>query len=167
VTAAATEPTLLELASAVRRSRGHEEPATLAVVEGAMTLGASAPLHVHAEDEALTVLEGSMTVYAGAQTVQLGPGDSFVAPADVPHTYRSDATRVRYLAASFVRSARAYEDFLRAVTRPPFQPAERVAGGWAGTQEAAALAHVAAANGIQILGAPGELPDDLQHSFAA
>lgn len=164
MTATATEPTLLELAAAVRRSRGHEEPATLAVIEGTMPVGASAPLHVHADDEALTVLEGNMTVHAGAEAVQLGPGESFVAPADVPHTYRADATRVRYLAASFVRSVNAYEDFLRAVSRPPFRA---VARGWAGTQEAAALAHVAAANGIRILGVPGELPADVRCSFAA
>jgi quercetin dioxygenase-like cupin family protein len=167
VTDAATEPTLLELASTVGRSRGREEPTTLAVVEGTMTAGASAPLHVHAEDEALTVLEGSMTVYAGAEAVQLGPGESFVVPAGVPHTHRADATRVRYHAASFVRSARAYEDFLRAVSRPPSRPAAPVGEGWAGTQEAAALAHVAAANGIRILGAPGEFPADVQPSFAA
>ncbi len=132
-----------------------------------MTAGATAPLHVHAEDEALTVVEGSMTVHAGADTVRLGPGESYVARGGVPHTYRADARRVRYLAATFVRSARAYEDFLLAVGRPQSSPATAVTVRWADTQEAAALAHVAAANGIRVLGAPGELPADLPSSAAA
>jgi len=56
-----------------------------------------APLHVHTEDEELSVLEGRLTVYASGNRVELGPGEAWVAPAGVPHTYFEAAGPTRYL----------------------------------------------------------------------
>ena len=47
-----------------------------------------APLHVHAYDEELNVRDCRLTVYAGGTQVELATGQSWVAPAGVPHTYR-------------------------------------------------------------------------------
>ena len=158
----ATEPAAHELANAIRLAEGDARPATVAVVERTMRRGAMPALHVHDDDEAFTVLDGSMTVHAGNEAVRLEAGQTFVARGGVPHTYRAASKRVRYVAASFVRSAGDYEDFLRAVSRPPTGDGALIAAGWPNTQEAAALERLAAANGIRVLGAPGELPAALE-----
>jgi len=107
-----------------------------------------APLHVHMEDEELSVLEGRLTVYAGGTTVELGPGEAWVAPAGVPHTYRADTSRVRLVATSAVRAPGHYEDFLHAVAEPADLTEE----------DEATLAVLAAPIGVEVLGAPGALP---------
>ncbi|HEX3255859.1 MAG TPA: cupin domain-containing protein [Gaiellaceae bacterium] len=106
------------------------------------------PLHVHAEDEELRVLDGRLTVFAGGRQVELRAGESWVAPAGKPHTYRAESPRVRLVAATSVRAAGSYEDFLRAVAEPSELTAE----------DEANLAVLAGPAGIRILGAPGELP---------
>jgi len=107
-----------------------------------------APLHVHTEDEELSVLEGRLTVYASGTRVELGPGEAWVAPAGVPHTYRAETSNVRLVATSTVRAPGRYEDFLRAVAEPSDLTEE----------DKATLAVLAAPIGVQVLGAPGELP---------
>jgi quercetin dioxygenase-like cupin family protein len=107
-----------------------------------------APLHVHTEDEELSVLEGRLTVYAGVTTVELGPGEAWVAPAGVAHTYRADTSHVRLVASSAVRAPGRYEDFLRAVGEP----------GELTEEDAATLAVLAGPIGVEVLGAPGTLP---------
>jgi quercetin dioxygenase-like cupin family protein len=159
VNEAATTSATHELATAVRRARG-ERPASVAVVERTMGAGAMPALHVHAADEVFTVLDGSMTVHAGDETACLEAGQTFVARGGVPHTYRAGSKRVRYLAASVVRSARDYEDFLLAVSRPSSGDTDGLAESWPSTHEAAALARMARGNGIRVLGPPGMLPAD-------
>jgi quercetin dioxygenase-like cupin family protein len=107
-----------------------------------------APLHVHTEDEELTVLEGRLAVYAGGTRVELGPGEAWVAPAGVPHTYRAETSHVRLVATSAVRAPGRYEDFLRAVAEPSALTPE----------DEANLAMLAGANGIAVLAEPGALP---------
>jgi quercetin dioxygenase-like cupin family protein len=106
------------------------------------------PLHVHTEDEELRVLEGRLRVFAGGRQVELRVGESWVAPAGVPHTYRADSPRVRLVAATSVRAAGSYEAFLRAVAEPSQLTAE----------DEATLAVLGGPAGIRVLGAPGELP---------
>jgi quercetin dioxygenase-like cupin family protein len=106
------------------------------------------PLHVHEADEELRVLEGRLTVYAGGGELELRAGDSWVAPARVPHTYRAESGRVRVLATTETRAAGRYEDFLRAVAEPSALTLE----------DEANLGVLAAATGITVLGAPGALP---------
>ena len=56
-------------------------------VEITLRYGQMPPLHVHPEDEKLSVLEGRLTVFAGGRQLELGAGESWVAPSGVPHTY--------------------------------------------------------------------------------
>jgi quercetin dioxygenase-like cupin family protein len=107
-----------------------------------------APLHVHTEDEEFSVLEGRLTVYASGTRVELGPGEAWVAPAGVPHTYRAETSHVRLVATSTVRAPGHYEDFLRAVAEPSDLTEE----------DEANLAMLAGANGIAVLAEPGALP---------
>jgi quercetin dioxygenase-like cupin family protein len=107
-----------------------------------------APLHVHTEDEELSVLEGRLTIYASGNRIELGPGEAWVAPAGVPHTYRADTSQVRLVAASAVRAPGRYEDFLHAVAEPSQMSPE----------DEANLAVFAGANGIEVLAEPGALP---------
>lgn len=135
-----------------------DRSARISVVERRMGAGDMAPLHVHPDDEVFEVLEGALTLFIGEDTARLEPGDAFVAPAGVAHTQRADTKHVRYLAGSFVRSPSRYEDFLRAVGRP-VEPAESGAAlDWPSPDEEAALAAIAAANAITVLGPPGALP---------
>jgi quercetin dioxygenase-like cupin family protein len=125
----------------------------LAVVEMTGRRDEMPPLHVHRrEDEAFVVLEGEMTVFTpdGAQSVRAG--EAAFAPKDVPHAYRVDSERARWLAlsvpggfASFVLAASdpADEDDLP----PPDRPLDM-----------ARLVAAAEAHGIEILAPPGTLP---------
>jgi quercetin dioxygenase-like cupin family protein len=124
------------------------EASAMNTVEISLRYRQMAPLHVHAEDEVLSVLEGRLTVYAGGTRVELAAGQSWVAPAGVPHTYRAESGRVRLVASTAVRSAGSYENFLRAVAAPSALTSE----------DEANLAVLAGANGIEVLGEPGALP---------
>lgn len=147
-------PLIEQVATAQRLGSGG---ASLTVVESTLAAGLMPPLHAHEEDEAFHVLEGSVVVYAGADTVRLEAGDSFVAPGSVPHTHRAATGRARWLSMTFASSAGGYEDFVRAVGTPLSD------GGAAPTgEEEAALFAFAAPSGIAVLGPPGMLPAELE-----
>ncbi len=137
-----------ELAAARGKLAGR---ASMAVVELAADRGETTPVHVHEEPEALHVLTGALTVFVGADTVRLNPGETFLAPAGVAHAHRADADRTSYLAASFVRSVDLYESFVAAVARPAPGAREK-------HESDRIVEMLAAANGITVLGPPGQLP---------
>ena len=101
------------------------------------------PLHVHhREDETFYVLEGRITFHAGPETVELAAGDCFLAPRDVPHTYRVESDGARWLV---VGSPAGFDAFVREVGE--IRPFDR-----------ARMGETAARYGIEILGPPGTLP---------
>ena len=154
----ARETALLALLETAARTTNGGEPRALTLVESKTSEGEMPALHAHDVPEAFYVLEGALTVYAGDEKVEVEAGESFVSPAGVPHTHRADSKGARYLAATFVASAGRYEDFLRAVGRPPGRRDRSYAGDWASGEEAAGLTAIAAANGIRVFGPPGALP---------
>jgi quercetin dioxygenase-like cupin family protein len=119
-----------------------------AVAATTMRHGQMSPLHVHSGDEDIQMLEGRLTVYSGSEVVVLESGQSWRAPAGIPHTYRADSQDARVQCAARVRSAGHYEDFLRAVSHPAEMTPE----------EEMNLSVLAAAIGVEVLGAPGVLP---------
>lgn len=125
----------------------------VALVERSARTGSMAPLHRRDEPETYCVLEGHVTFYVGAETVAAGPGDVVVAPSGVARTFRVDSPRARWSVLTRVRSLARFADFTRAVhaTPPP-------SGRWPSAHEHAAVASIAAANGIELLGPPGALP---------
>ena len=52
------------------------EASSMNTVEISLRYRQMAPLHVHTEDEELSVLEGRLTVYAGGARVELAAGQS-------------------------------------------------------------------------------------------
>ncbi len=122
------------------------------LIESELAHGEMPPLHVHVEDESFHVFEGTLTVYLGEEYVKLEAGETLIAPAGVPHSYRAESVKVRVLTLSRVASAARYDDFLRAVTRPANS------GAWATDEDEATVSAIAAAAGITVLSAPGVLP---------
>lgn len=105
--------------------------------------GDMAPLHVHhAHDEGFYVLAGEVTLHMPGRAVTLQPGDFFLAPRGVPHTYRVGGAPARWLVTS---TPGGFERFV-----------DEVAAG--GVTDPAELAAVAARYDIEILGPPGMLP---------
>jgi quercetin dioxygenase-like cupin family protein len=128
-------------------SDGAVGQSTLAAIESDVRPGEMPPLHVHETPEAFAVTEGSLILHVGELALRLEAGESYLAPAGVPHTYAANLPRTRFVATAFVVSVGRYEDFLRAVAHP----------GSLG-EEAAGLGAIAAVNGITVLGPPGSLP---------
>jgi quercetin dioxygenase-like cupin family protein len=127
----------------------------VAMVEREAPAGAMPPLHRRDEHEAYRVVQGSVTFYIGADVVSAGEGDVVVAPAGSALTFRVDSEHARWMVLTSVDSLARYEDFCRAVSEPLDDPL----AGWPSPEEEAALASTARANGIELLGPPGLLPD--------
>jgi quercetin dioxygenase-like cupin family protein len=117
--------------------------------------GDMTPLHVHQrDDETFYVLDGRLTLFtAGAEPIELGPGEVALAPKGVPHARRIDSERARYLV---IGSPAGFEAFLREAGEPAPANALPPAGR---PIDPGALAAVAARHGIEILGPPGTLPE--------
>jgi quercetin dioxygenase-like cupin family protein len=149
VTTLAQETALLSLVETIAAMRAEADGAgNLAVVECTLRRGQMPPLHSHDTDEVFYVLEGTLVIHCGGEPARLEAGDAFVAPRDVAHTHEAESDGVRYLSMAFTRSVARYEDFLRAVAVP----------GPMNGDEMGALASIARANGIAVLGHPGALP---------
>lgn len=155
------DETLLErLAAAVPTGDGR-----VAAVETSTSSGFMAPLHAHEADEAVHVLEGSITIFAGAGTARLEAGATFVVPQGVAHTFRADSPRARAVFTTFTPSAGRYEDFLRAAGPVAFGPSG--AAEWSRDEDAGAVAAIAAAAQVTVLGPPGWLPAGAESSARA
>jgi quercetin dioxygenase-like cupin family protein len=134
-------------------------------VEGAQTGGAYSlsetrgargsmpPLHVHhRNDEAFYLLEGDVRLFVGDREIVLAAGQAAFAPRGIPHAYRVESDRARWLV---INSPSGYEHFLRAAS----EPAPRAELPPKGRPiDLAALATAAADQGIELLGPPGTLP---------
>jgi quercetin dioxygenase-like cupin family protein len=111
------------------------------------------PLHVHRRnDETFYVLEGDVRLFVGDCEVVLAPGQAALAPRGVPHAYRVESDRARWIV---INSPAGYEQFVRAASEPAPRAELPPAGRHS---DRAALARAAAEQGIEILGPPGMLP---------
>jgi quercetin dioxygenase-like cupin family protein len=123
-----------------------------AVETAPLPRGVMPPLYARDEDESYLLLEGEVEFHVGDECLRASAGDVVVAPRGVARTFRVLSRRARWLVVTSVRSFAGYEAFGRAVALP------LRGGGWASADEAAAVAAVGAANGIDVLGPPGALP---------
>jgi quercetin dioxygenase-like cupin family protein len=133
----------------IARQARRDKTCDMNAIEITLRQGQMPPLHSHPADEELSVLEGRLTVYAEGQEIALAAGESWISPAGVPHTYRATSARVRLVAATEVRAAGSYEQFLHAVAEPAAMSPE----------DEANLAVLAASTGITVLGRPGALTE--------
>ena len=90
----------------------------VSVLESRARHGDSPPLHVHGEDEIFHVLDGKMLVRVDGADHELGPGDMFVAPSGLPHSYRVESDEARWLV---ITAGGKFEQFVRAFSRPAEQ----------------------------------------------
>jgi mannose-6-phosphate isomerase-like protein (cupin superfamily) len=111
------------------------------------------PLHVHHEtDETFYVLEGELSLHLPGGSVTIAAGETTFAPRGVPHAYRVESERARWLV---VGTPAGFADFVRAVSDEPcaegLPPLDR-------EHDVARLGEAAARHGIELLGPPGALP---------
>jgi quercetin dioxygenase-like cupin family protein len=77
----------------------------------------SVPRHTHArEDEAYFVLSGELEVTVGDEVFILRPGDSLMAPRDIPHQLRTSGSIENHYLLVF--SPPGFEEFLRLTAVP-------------------------------------------------
>jgi quercetin dioxygenase-like cupin family protein len=123
----------------------------LSLIEHLAPHGDSPPLHVHhTEDELIHFLEGEFRFQLDEEELRLGAGASLLAPKGVPHTYRVESERGRWLVAT------THGDFERLV-RSVSQPAERgelPEPAPPTPEQAEALAAAAHEHGIELVGPP-------------
>jgi len=101
------------------------------------------PLHVHhTQDEGFLVLDGELTLFMPGREVTLHPGEFFLAPRGIPHSYRVGDTAARVLVLS---TPPGFEAFVGEVAALDDRSPE-------------ALGATAARHDIEILGPPGMTP---------
>jgi mannose-6-phosphate isomerase-like protein (cupin superfamily) len=125
------------------------------MVERTAPEGAMAPLLRRDVSETYRVLAGEVVFFVGEDVVRARAGDVVVAPAGMPRTFRADSDGARWLVLTHVRSLERFAEFGRAVS---MRHADR-STGWPCEAERAAVAAMGAANGIELLGPPGALPN--------
>jgi quercetin dioxygenase-like cupin family protein len=135
----------------IRVDGGAEGPLDVVELEG--TRGDMPPLHVHhREDEYFVVLEGEMTLLAPGGSRTLSAGQAAHAPRGVPHAYRVESERARWLALS---APAGFSSFVAEVSEPSSSAKLPAADRAVDVERIDA---VAAAHRIEILGPPGTLP---------
>lgn len=126
---------------------------TLDVVELTGSAGEMPPLHIHhREDEYFVVLEGELSLHTPGASRTVAAGEAAFAPRGVPHTYRVESERARWLAVS---NPSGFASFVQAVADPApaeeLPPADRPI-------DLARLEAAAEAHGIELIAPPGTLP---------
>jgi quercetin dioxygenase-like cupin family protein len=124
----------------------------ISVLESLAPRGDSPPLHVHHdEDEVFHVLEGELRFRVGNEELRAGPGETLLAPKGVPHTYRVESERGRWL----VTTARGdFERFVRSFSRPAERDELPEPAGPPSPEQAEALAAACREHGIELVGPP-------------
>ena len=125
----------------------------VSILEFRAPFGDSPPLHVHhTEDESFFVLDGSLRLAVGDDELRLEAGQGARAPRGVPHSYRVDSSGgARWLV---VTTGGDFERFVGALAAPAASEAIPERSGPPAPEQAEALAAVAAAHGIELVGPP-------------
>ena len=96
---------------------GADTGGTYCVLEVGLAPGMGVPRHTHTrEDESYFVLAGELEVIVGSKTFVLKPGDSLVAPRDIPHQLRNSGDVENHYLLIFWPSG--FEGFLEATAVP-------------------------------------------------
>ena len=87
------------------------------LLEVSAAAGVSVPRHTHTrEDEAYYVLSGELEVAVGEGVFVLKPGDSLMAPRDIPHQLRNPGSGENHFLLIF--SPSGFEEFVMATAIP-------------------------------------------------
>ncbi len=113
--------------------------------------GFAPPLHRHlAEDEMFCVLSGSAEFRCDDRSLTAGPGDFVLLPVGRPHTFLVGPDEP--LRALQITNPAGFEDFAAEVGIP----AAELRLPDPGPVDPAALGHISARHGVEILGPPPE-----------
>jgi quercetin dioxygenase-like cupin family protein len=124
----------------------------ISILEQTAPRGDSPPLHFHVnEDEAFHLLEGTLRFSLGGVERVVAAGETVIAPKGVPHTYRVESERGRWLV---ITTHRQFEDFVRTMARPAERDDVPPAAGPPAPDAIAALVAAAKQFGIEIVGPP-------------
>ena len=74
----------IELAPGIRR-RTVTHGATMYQMIAELAAGSKMAKHKHPQEQIIHILSGRMRVFAGGETHELGPGESYYLASDVPH----------------------------------------------------------------------------------
>lgn len=124
----------------------------ISVLECSVPQGDSPPLHIHhTEDEVFQILEGEFTVRLQDEDRRVGPGEIFLAPKGVPHTYRAESPDGGRFLTTTIHGD--FENFVHALGRPAERPG--LPDAVAPSPEAIQfLTETAAKFGIEFVGPP-------------
>jgi quercetin dioxygenase-like cupin family protein len=123
------------------------------LVEAEGRRGDMPPLHVHHDgDETFYVLEGELSLHQPDGSVTLGAGDVCFASRGVPHAYRIESERSRWLV---VGTPAGFAEFVREVSDEPEGEGLPPLGR---EHDPARIGEAAARHGIELLGPPGAMP---------
>ena len=87
------------------------------LLEVGLAPGMAVPRHTHTrEDEVYFVLAGELEATIGEETIVLRPGDTLLAPRDVPHELRNPGKRENHFLLVFSHSG--FEEFIMATAVP-------------------------------------------------
>jgi quercetin dioxygenase-like cupin family protein len=96
---------------------GADTGGTYCLLEVGLAPGMSVPRHTHTrEDEAYFVMIGELEVAVGEDVFILRPGDSLMAPRDIPHQLRNSGNVENHYLLVF--SPPGFEEFLRLTAAP-------------------------------------------------
>ena len=124
----------------------------MSILEHVARRGDSPPLHVHLnEDEVFHILEGEFRFQIGAEQRDGHAGDTVLAAKGVPHSYRVESERARWLT---VTTHGQFEDFVRAMSRDAATPELPPVSGPPTREMIEALTGIAKRFGIAIVGPP-------------
>jgi len=123
--------------------------AEYSLIDATARPGNTVPLHSHDEDEVITVLEGQLTLTVDGASTVLGPGESVVAPRDVPHRYAvTSGGDARWLVLT---TPGRFGEFVAELSRPADTPSLPPVGEPPTAAQLEHLASTAALHGITIL----------------
>jgi quercetin dioxygenase-like cupin family protein len=129
----------------------------ISMFEAAAPHGFAPPPHLHrAEDEAFYVLEGEFRWQVGDAEFRLGAGETVLAPAGVPHSFRIESRGgARWLN---VTTHGDFERFVRALGRPAERDEMPPLHGDLSPEQREALVLLGRQHGIEFIGVPLDPP---------
>jgi len=134
----------------VSEADGHD---AISVLEHRAPYGDSPPAHIHRdEDEVFHILAGKVRFQLGGQQLELGKGDTIIAPRGIPHTYRVDSKDGGHFLT--VTCNRSFERFVRAIGRPAVREEMPAPSGAPTPEQLKIVTDVAGKHGIEFVGPP-------------
>src|SRR5262245_14410018 len=96
---------------------GADTGGTYCLLEVSLAPGMAVPRHTHTrEDEVYFVLAGELEAIVGEETFVLHPGDTLLAPRDIPHKLRNSGNTTNHYLLMF--SPSGFEEFVMATAVP-------------------------------------------------